>query len=83
MNADTKDKFNTSRESGVTNLCPKILRAKLEMKIYKLIFEHKTPLPIHHKHKLTSYQSILPHLYGTPKIYIADIPLRYTVISSG
>jgi hypothetical protein len=49
--------------------------------MWKLLTKHRTVLPTALKHKLTPYHSKPPHLYGLPKIYKPDIPLRQIVNS--
>jgi hypothetical protein len=59
------------------------LNNKVERKVQKLLTKHKTTLPINIKHKLILYQSKPQHLYGLPKVYKLDIPLRPRVSSTG
>jgi hypothetical protein len=74
-----KENLNTLRESGVYEPLSKDPATKVERKTKKLLSKHKITLPIDLKHKLTLYHSKPPHLYdlyGLPKIYKPNIPLR-------
>jgi hypothetical protein len=77
-----KDKLNTLQESGVYEPLLKNPTAKVERRIKKLLYRHKTTILIDLKYKLTPYHT-KPHLYGLPKIHEPDIPLMPTVSSTG
>jgi hypothetical protein len=76
-----KDKLNALLESRVYEPLPKDPAAKIERKVLKLIYKHKTALQTDLKTKLTPYNSKPPHLYGLPKVHKCDIPLRPVVSS--
>jgi hypothetical protein len=78
-----KEELNILLECGVYEPFPKDPTAKVERKIQKLLSKNKISLPIDLKHKLTPYDSKPQHLYGLPKIYKPDTPLRPIVSSIG
>jgi hypothetical protein len=78
-----KEKLNTLLDSRVYEPLLKDPTPKVERKIWKLLSQHKTTLPVSVKHKLTPYHSKPPHLYGLPKIHKPDISLGPIVSSIG
>jgi hypothetical protein len=65
--------FYTLLESGVYEPLSKDRTTNIERKVQELLSEHKIPLPIDLKHKLTPYHSKSPSLYGFPKIHKSGI----------
>jgi hypothetical protein len=76
-----KDNLNTFSESGLYEPLTKDPTARADIKVQKLLAEHKTALPTDLKGKLTPYHSRTVHLYYLPKANKPDIPLKPTVRS--
>jgi hypothetical protein len=78
-----KEKLNTLLEFSFYEPLPNDPTARVERKMQKVLFKHKTTFPIDLKHKLTLYHSKPLHLYGFPEIHKLDVPLRPIVSSVG